>query len=189
MATTAEKAHETTESRFLVEGMHCAGCVSTVEKSLKALPGVADAVVNLATREACVVHGLDGPGEAQFREAIVSIGYSYKEIPRGEQERSEQALTREREFKNRLRTFLVAAPLAVAVMVLRWLDLQFSGVNWLLFAMTLPVVCWAGQPFFIGAWNSLKHGRADMDTLIAMGTGTAFVTSFVATIAPKIWAG
>ena len=151
MATTAEKAHETSESRFLIEGMHCASCISKVEKSLKALPGVTDAVVNLATREACVVHGLDGPGEARFREAIDRVGFSYKEIPRYEQERSEQALTREREFRNRLRTFLVAAPLAVAVMVLKWLDLQFPGVNWLLFTLTLPVVCWAGRPFFIGA--------------------------------------
>ena len=189
MATTAEKAYETTESRFLVGGMHCASCVSTVEKSLKALPGVTDAVVNLATREACVVHGLDGPREALFREAIVSIGFFYKEIPRDEQQRSEQAEACVREFRNRLRTFLVAAPLAVAVMVLSMLDLQFPGVNWLLLALTLPVVCWAGRPFFIGAWNALKHGRADMDTLIAMGTGTALVTSFVATIAPEIWAG
>jgi Cu+-exporting ATPase len=189
MTTTAEKAHKTSISRFLVEGMHCAGCVSTVEKSLKALPGVMDAVVNLATREACVVHGLDGPEEAQFREAIDQVGYSYKEIPRDKQERSEQAQVREREFRNRLQTFLLAAPLAVAVMVLSMLAEKTASVNWLLFTLTLPVVCWAGSPFFIGAWNALKHGRADMDTLIAMGTGTAFVTSFVATIAPGIWAG
>ncbi|MCH7990589.1 MAG: heavy metal translocating P-type ATPase, partial [Planctomycetes bacterium] len=189
MATTAEKAHETSESRFLIEGMHCASCISKVEKSLKGIPGVTDAVVNLATREACVVHGLDGPEESQFRDAIDQVGFSYKEIPRDERERSEQAQVREREFRNRLRTFLVAAPLAVTVMVLSMLAEKAAGVNWLLLALTLPVVCWAGRPFFIGAWNALKHGRADMDSLIAMGTGTAFVTSFVATIAPHIWAG
>jgi len=189
MATTTGNSTTKTESRFLVEGMHCASCVNQVEKSLKALPGVVEATVNLATREACVRHGPDGSHETQFREAIDRIGYTYKEIPRGEKERTQEALIREREFRNRFRTFLVAAPLAVTVMVISMLAEKTIGVNWLLFTLTLPVVCWAGKPFFMGAWKALKHGRADMDSLIAMGTGTAFLTSLTATIAPEIWVG
>lgn len=189
MVTTTQQSEKTTEARFLVEGMHCAGCVGKVEKSLKGLPGVTEATVNLATREACVLVDGPGPNENQLREAIDQVGFLYKELPRSEAERSEEALTREREFRSRLWTFLVAAPLAVSVMLISMLHLQFAGVNWLLFVLTLPVVCWAGRSFWVGAWKALKHGRADMDTLIALGTGTALVTSFLATIAPDIWHG
>ena len=190
MPATAEPQQHLDESRFLVEGMHCASCVNRVEQALCELPGVESAAVNLATREARVMHEQDAPGEAALQEAVDSVGFTYRPIAAGESHRKEDAERHHHQHRQQFLRFAVAAPLALAVMLLSHLDLDFPGVNWLLFGLTAPIVCWAGLPFFTSAWNGLKHRRADMDTLIAMGTGTAFAVSFVASLMPsEFWGG
>jgi len=168
--------------------MHCGGCVSRVEKSLSELPGVTSASVNLATKEARVLHQADRPDAEGLREAIERLGYRYAEIAEGRAERQRQRTAERLAFRGQLRKLLIAAPLSVVVTVISMAHVQFPGVNWLLLALTTPVVCWAGLPFFTSAAKSLTHGRADMDTLIAMGTGTAFVSSLAATFFPQ-WFG
>jgi P-type Cu+ transporter len=79
--------------------------------------------------------------------------------------------------------------LAVAVMGLAMWGQSIPGSAWWQFLLTIPVVCWAGWQFFVRAAQGLRHFRADMDTLIALGTGTAFLTSTVALFFPAMWAG
>ena len=187
-ATNSEQtAHE---SGFLVEGMHCASCVSRVEQSLMELPEVTSASVNLATREARIVYHEDLPRTEELRQAIDRIGFTYQEIPREATDREAARRAQQAAFRRQAAKLAIAATLAVIVLVLSMSHaIPFSGENWLLLLLTTPVVFWAGLPFFTSAWKSLKHGRADMDTLIAMGAGTAYVTSLAGTLAPQLWTG
>jgi Cu+-exporting ATPase len=185
--TATKSEPEQTEFRFLVEGMHCASCVSKVEKSLLEIPGVTSASVNLATREARLVHPAGSLNDSPIRAALEAIGFSYERLATGAQERTEQQAARQRALRKQRQTFLWAVPPALLVMIISIADLQFAGRNWMLLSLTVPVVCWAGLPFFTSAWKSLKHGRADMDSLIALGTGTAFANGLVATITPGLW--
>lgn len=80
----------------------------------------------------------------------------------------------------------VAIAFALPVLVISMADLMFPGRNWVLLALSAPVVFYSGAQFYVGAWNALKHRLADMNTLIAVGTGAAFLYSVAATVAPNV---
>lgn len=175
----------TSEIRFQVGGMHCAGCVSRIEKSLTALPGVESAAVNLATCEGRVIAGQGGPSQSVLQSTIDSLGFEFAPVSDtladGAGETPHQSL--DRNLRLRL---IVAVPLSVAVMILSMFEFGIPAPNWpnwLMMILSAPVVFWVGLPFFGSAWKAMKHGRANMDTLIALGTGTAFFSSLMGTIA------
>jgi P-type Cu+ transporter len=98
------------------------------------------------------------------------------------------------EYRELLRRFLVAAVLAFPVLVIamshgRIAALNFAGVNWLQLVLTTPVVLFSGRQFYRGAWAAFRHRFADMNTLIALGTGAAYLYSVAATVAPSFFAG
>jgi len=176
------------EASFLVEGMHCASCVSRVEKSLCQIPGVTSASVNLATREARILARSE-PTAPQISTAIEQAGFSYVPPPADSLQQAAQDDSRQREYRALRSRLLLTAPLAVIVMLISMTQTDSLARNWLLLVLTMPVVGWGGSRFFFGAWNSLKHVRADMDTLIAVGTGTAFASSLVGTLFPQFFGG
>ena len=150
-----------------VTGMTCAACARSIERKLSRTPGVERAAVNLATATATVEYE---PGRAQvgdFIGAIEGLGYGVpKTAPK------EDAVS---PYRTR---FLVAALCAAAVMALAMLE----RAPWLQLALTLPVVVYAGAPFYTAAWTALRHGSANMNTLISLGTGVAFVYSVFQTV-------
>ncbi|HTI52154.1 MAG TPA: heavy metal translocating P-type ATPase, partial [Planctomycetaceae bacterium] len=197
-----EKMHETS---LLVEGMHCASCVNRIETAIGKVPGVSSASVNLATREAHVKFDPRRAGLPQIQQAVEAIGYGAKPNPATDftavgtghehgDHTSEQGGTvsgtghehHTIESTTLRRKLIVAALLAVPVMVISMADLMFPGRNWILMALSAPVVFWAGGPFFTSAWKAARHFIADMNTLIAMGTGAAFFASVAVTIAPDL---
>ena len=103
----------------------------------------------------------------------------------------EGAIEREREahYRTTKRKLIGAALLSLPVVVLSMAHgaLDFPGMRWLMLALTTPVVVWAGAGFFTGAWRAFRHHAADMNTLVALGVGTAYVYSVAATLAPGIW--
>jgi Cu+-exporting ATPase len=103
----------------------------------------------------------------------------------------EDAVLREREAQYRAtrRKMIAAAVLSLPVVVLSMAHgaLDFPGMRWLMLALTTPVVVWAGAGFFTGAWRAFRHHAADMNTLVALGVGTAYIYSVVATLAPGLW--
>jgi P-type Cu+ transporter len=187
MATTVTRPEKRSESRFRVLGMHCAGCVSSVEKSLRAVPGVTDATVNLATGEARVSFEEGGPGDDDFRRATERAGYRYENITDEMGPHHAGHVHSGAEIGTPTLRLAVAIPLAIAVMALHLSGVTFPGVGWVMFGLSAPVVLWCGWSFFAGAFNELRHARAGMDTLIALGTGTALVTSTVGVVFPGIW--
>jgi Cu+-exporting ATPase len=148
-----------------IGGMTCAACARTIEKQLGGTPGVEKASVNFATHIASVHYDAARVSVAGLVAAVEDVGY---EVPAGPQELAEQAEARD---LNRRLTVAIAfaAPTFVLGMIERWPLAQMF--------LALPVLGYSALPFFHDAWTALRHRSANMNTLIALGTGTAFLYS------------
>jgi Cu+-exporting ATPase len=183
------------ETTFGVTGMTCASCVGRVERALKKVPGVLEATVNLAN-EKVTVRYLAGEAEpVDFEKAVEGAGYGVAPLREGEAEASAED-AHEKEHRKLLNNFFVAAALT-ALILLGSLPMMLGAMppipmGWLnlgLLALATPVQFWAGWRFYRGAWGALKHGQANMNTLVAVGTSAAYLYSAVATLAPQLFAG
>ncbi|HSO76143.1 MAG TPA: heavy metal translocating P-type ATPase, partial [Blastocatellia bacterium] len=123
--------------------------------------------------------------------------YAVKETaccgPLGTEAKTSEDTAQDAEYRALLRRFVVAAALSFPVLVIamshgRIAALNFPGVNWLQLALTTPVVFYSGWPFYRGAWAAFRHRFADMNTLIALGTGAAYLYSVAATVVPSFFA-
>ena len=174
-----------------IQGMTCASCVDKVERGLRAAPGVLSASVNLGTERATVEYILDHAALSDLRTAVESVGYKTLEVPEEEiGDREKEA--RQREVRLLRLKFTCSAILSAVVMAgsMEWL----SGVTpsplrnfHVLWALTTPILFWAGWQFYRGAWVSARHGSADMNTLIAVGTAAAYLYSVGATLFPDFF--
>jgi Cu+-exporting ATPase len=168
-----------------IEGMHCASCVTAIEKALAAVPRVTQASVNLGTARADVRgRELDA---GRLIAAVRASGYEAR--PATETTPDEEDARARAESRDVLARTIVAAVLTLPVVVISMADLMFPGRNLLLLALTLPVYFWAGSPFLMGALRTLRHRTANMDTLIAIGTTAALLLSLAATLFPERFAG
>jgi Cu+-exporting ATPase len=157
-----------------VSGMTCAACARAIERTLAATTGVARANVNLATNTATVEYDPTRVTVRDFVNAIEDIGYGVPERPPAED-------AAERGYRRR---FVIAAVFAAPVLVLGmshglW-HVPYS--NWIQLALTAPVIFYAGAPFYAAAWKSAIHRAANMNTLISLGTGAAFLYSLWQTL-------
>ncbi len=184
--------------RVGIRGMHCAACVSSVESALGRVPGVLEVSVSLPSEDASlrIIPGV--VREEALRAAISESGYEMEEWGEGGAEfEREERRSRERAAYTGLlfRKFRVGAALAVPVLVfghhefvplLNTLGPGTLRVLWGLSGLlTLPIVGWVGAQFFKGAWNAFRNRQANMDTLVAVGTGAALVYSILAVAVPN----
>ncbi|HEX3772456.1 MAG TPA: heavy metal translocating P-type ATPase, partial [Polyangiaceae bacterium] len=173
-----------------IEGMTCATCVARVDRALRAAEGVRDAEVNLALRQARVV--LADPDRLEpVVAAIEDAGYQaapVEALRAGRAAREADAMEARERRAVTVRA-AVALGLAFATMGAGMLPLAPGVTRWVLLALTLPVVTWAGRGFFLRAWKALRHRTADMSTLVSLGSGTAFAFSLVVTVAPGLFEG
>ncbi len=175
-----------------ITGMTCVACARRIERRLSKTPGVANASVNFATARASVEYD---PGSAEVNDligAVEDIGYGATFVKNENEAQDAERTERAAEHKILLRKFLVAAILSFPVLVIAmahgrigWLD--FPGANWVQLVLTTPVVLYSGNQFYRGAWASFRHRAAGMSTLIALGTGAAYVYSVAATVAPSFF--
>jgi Cu+-exporting ATPase len=187
--------------------MTCASCANFVERALKKTPGVQSAHVNLATEKATVAFASGLADRARLKAAVEAAGYQVAEAtappvpsaaathePAGATD-EELSARRVLAYQHLKRRFGVAAGLAAIIMPLSMLMLwpalmhrvSEPALNYGLLLLTLPVVLYSGREFYGAAWRGLRHGTASMDTLIAVGTGAAFLFSLVATVAPQFF--
>jgi Cu+-exporting ATPase len=153
-----------------VSGMTCAGCVSRVEKALRAAPGVTEASVNLATERARVFGaGLDA---AALEEAVRKAGYAATPVVADAPPPDAPPHSR-RDLVHVLIGAVLAAPLVVA-MAGRALGLPVMLPGWVQLVLAAPVQVWLGARFYAGAWKALRAGAGNMDLLVALGTSAAF---------------
>ncbi len=169
------------KSIFPVRGMTCASCVARVEAALKEIPGVVSVAVNLASEKATVEY-LDSVAVADLRKAVGNAGY---ELGEETETLEDVTMAAERDIKNVRNRFVLAIVLGAVIMTLSFLP-GFTGKPYLLWALATPVQFWAGWRFYRGFWGALRHGKADMNTLIAVGTSAAYFYSVVAVLFPSV---
>jgi Cu+-exporting ATPase len=200
-----------------VQGMTCAACQSRVQRVLQAEPGVVDASVHLMLKQAVITYDSAVTSEASLVEAINRTGYEAKPAVQGQTSFDEQAAqdrAQEEEYLAVRRKALwsgaaglVAMALSMPLMAANepgshgggffrsWI---MQGASWLSFAppavwsyvlmaLTVIVMGSTGRHFYVRAWSALRHRAADMNTLVAVGTGAAFVYSALATVVPDFF--
>jgi P-type Cu+ transporter len=162
------------ETRLKVDGMTCAACVRRVEKTLLKTPGVTAANVNFALHEAFVVHE-EGSAEA-IAEAVSAAGYPSVPMVEGAEVPEEKPVDS--------RNLIVAAALTIPnVIVSMAMHVRPEWLNWVIFALTTPVVFWCGREFFVRAYQAARHLTSTMDTLVAIGAFAAWAYSSYALVA------
>jgi Cu+-exporting ATPase len=191
MVETIQKAGYDVRSEtqiFGIEGMHCASCVARVEAALKSVPGVIRAEVNLATEEVRVAWIPGATQPSDFSAAVARAG-NYR-LREGETASSPAPPDHESRMRLQKKRFIASAVLSALVMLgsmEHWIAIPIFPLRLLLFLLTGVVILWAGREFFTGAWNQLKRRSSDMNTLVAVGTGTAFLYSAIVTFRPDLF--
>jgi Cu+-exporting ATPase len=163
---------------FPVDGMSCAACAGRVERALRAVPGVAQASVNMATEVASVHAEAPLPFDG-LQAAVQKAGYAARapDLPAPPQPSDAQAW----------RPVIVAASLSTPLllpMLGELVGLAWHWPAWLQFLLATPVQFWFGARFYVGAWRALRGGSANMDVLVALGTSAAYGLSLY-----EWWAG
>ena len=174
-----------TKETFQVLGMSCAVCALNVETTLGAQEGVYEAKVNFAGSTVLVDYDPQVITPVELQKAVEAAGY---ELVVENTEDTDQAdrLQRE-EFLALKRKTIGAIVLAIPVFVIGMFFMHMPYGNWIMLAFTIPVMAFFGRDFFVHAYMQLKHGRANMDTLVAVSTGVAFLFSLFNTIWPEYW--
>ncbi len=177
-----------------VGGMTCASCAATVEKALAALPGIDAVSVNLASEQALLSYTGEPPGEEALRKAVEDSGFPYRgraESITPDQERERRAA----EYRELTRALLFAGIAGGAVALLEMAAmgglhlLPMTSLNLLLLLLTTAILAFPGRRFFRGALGALRQRTADMNTLVALGVGSAYLLSAVATLFPSLFTG
>ncbi len=182
-----------------LQGMSCASCARSVEDAIRSVPGVAEVSVNFGAEQASIQYDAKRTNLGQIQQAIVDAGYASRSLQDQEfitDESETEKTARLREFRH-LRNKVVVAGAIGAVLVIGSLPMMLGlplpfipmwlHNPWLQLIVSTPVLLWAGREFFINAWKALKRHTATMDTLVALGTGSAYLYSIVATFFPNFF--
>lgn len=188
-------AGATTRQTFPVLEMTCAACAVSVESMLNNTPGVTKAVVNYANQSVAVEYNPKAITPQGMQQAVQSVGYDLVvdvEDPQQVQQEAQQ-----RHYEAVKQRTLWAGILSVPVVAIGMFfmnrdagDAAFRPLpyaNWIMMALSAPVVFWLGRSYFINAWKQARHGKANMDTLVALSTGIAFLFSAFNTLYPQFW--
>jgi Cu+-exporting ATPase len=182
-----------------VEGMTCAACVARVEKILNKIDGVENVAVNLATEEASFDIEQSKASPDEIYKAVEEYGYKIdisaliESKNAAKKDSGDRFAKHEQQLQNDFRISLILAiPVAVLGMLSMWdglyavLHISPAILNFILFALSTPVLLFPGRRFFIAFWRNTKHFSADMNSLVAIGTGAAYLYSALLTFYPSL---
>ena len=172
-------------STFPVTGMTCAGCAVSVESMLKSVDGVIDAGVNFADNSAWAEYDSKITAPESLQKSLQSIGYDLI-IDEDNSAELQESLQQKKYEEIRQRT-IRASILTLPVFIIGMFFMDMPYGTWISMVLSAPVVFWYGRNFFINGWKQAKHGMANMDTLVALSTGIAFIFSAFNTIYPEYW--
>ncbi|WP_452600754.1 heavy metal translocating P-type ATPase [Pontimicrobium sp. MEBiC06410] len=175
---------QSVKKSFPVIGMTCASCAASVESVLKHTEGVLGANVNFANSSVLVEYEKElNPN--QFQKVLREVGYDMiidADNPSEIQEELQQK--KYQDIKNRT---IWSAILTLPIFILGMFFMNWEPGKWSSLVMTIPVLFWFGRSFFINAFKQAKHGKANMDTLVALSTGIAFIFSMFNTFFSEYW--
>ena len=185
------------ETTLTLKGMSCASCASSIQKAVQRVDGVQSAQVNFATEQMSVDYDERRVGLETIQAAIADAGYkamtptdlSAKEADNQNQldrKAEQRSLLKKVAISGTIGAILVlgALPIMLGVSIPGWP--VFFHNKWLQLALATPVLFWCGQSFYVGAWKALLHRTATMNTLVALGTGAAYLYSLFVTLFPTV---
>ena len=180
----------TRTTRIPVSGMTCAACQSRVQRTLQKQPGVSDATVNLMMGNATVTYDPATVSPEALVAAIRDTGYG-AEIPSADRSAFEEQEARDsataEEFKELRLKAIASGVIGLGAMAAMPWTHHYPWAPWALLVLTTGVMLTAGRHFYTRAWSALRHRAADMNTLISVGTGAAYVYSLIATVTPSFF--
>ena len=183
--SVAEKA-KAVKQTFPVLQMHCASCAANIEKILKKYEGVVEASVNLATSTVLIEYL---PGEInpdELRKAVQEGGY---DLVIANERSSDETIENVR--GNRIKLLKIrslgAGVLSIPVVIIGMFIMDMPYANLIMWLLTTPVLLWFGREFFANAWRQARHLSANMDTLVALSTGVAYIFSLFNLFYPQFW--
>lgn len=181
-----KKEKASNKENFPVLNMTCAACATGVENKIKSLEGVKYAAVNFATQSLQVDFDNNVLSADDMKEAIQSIGYDLVIEDSDTQKETLEEIhqKRHRELKKRTTWAII---LATPVMIIGMFFMNMPYANLIMWILSTPVVLWLGRDFFINAYKQAKYRTANMDTLVALSTGTAYIFSVFNMLYPQFW--
>ena len=176
----------TTQDTFPILGMSCAACAARVDKTLNKQPGVCQASVNYAAATALVEYDPSQTSPEALRHAVQEAGYDLV-ITHDEHaaDEVEEAHRKTYQSLKRRTTWAILLAIPIAVIGMGFMDRPWAG--WSTWLLSTPVVFGLGRSFFVNAWKQLRHGSANMDTLVASSTGVAYLFSVFNLFFPDFW--
>ena len=167
-------------------GMSCASCSARVEKTLNHQSGVKKAVVNYASATATVEYDPTSCSSEALQQAVQAAGYDLLINQDGNTlEEAEEAHNKKFSALKFRTTWAIILSMPVVIIGMFFMDMPHA--NPIMWALSTPVVFWLGRGFFTSAWKQLQHGSANMDTLVAISTGTAYLFSLFNMLFPDFW--
>lgn len=170
---------------FPVLNLHCAGCAARAEQILSSQKGVARASVNFASLTAVVEYNASEVTPGELQKAVRDGGYDLLIDDDDDSHRAEQL--RAAYFVSLKRNLIGAVSLTIPLMVIGMGLHSHAWTPWVLWLLSTPVVFYMGREFFSGAWTQLMHRTSNMDTLVALSAGIAYLFSLLNLLFPSFW--
>ena len=171
---------------YPVLGMSCASCAARVDKTLNCQPGVQEACVNYASATVQITYDTDECSPLLLKAAVQNAGYDLL-IDAQEEASDETEKAYTARYESLKKRTLWAIVLAIPIMVLSMVWMHVHWVNYVVWILSTPVVFVLGRSFYANAWKQLKHATCNMDTLVALSTGIAYVFSVFNLFFPEFW--
>lgn len=175
---------ETIKKEYSILGMSCASCQAHVQSALNKADGIVKANVNLATHTAHIEFNPSLTNPSKIKKAVDDAGYEL--VIEGKTKEEIKAI-REKQLSVLKRKTILAILFCIPLGVIAMGFHTMPYANIIMWILSTPFVLYFGNQFFIGAWNQLKHKSSNMDTLVALSTGIAYVFSITTTLFPEFW--
>jgi Cu+-exporting ATPase len=184
------------QKQLQISGMSCAACANSVEKAIQHVEGVTTCAVNFGTEQATVDFNPQQTNLTVIQQAVAKAGYgatlaaefgeTATDTSRDhEHDAAQTRLLQKVIFGGAVSLILIVGMLPMMTgLQIGWIPMWLHH-PWVQWVLATPVMIWCGQEFFVGAWKSLQHRSTDMNTLVALGTGAAYLYSLVVTVAPQ----
>lgn len=184
MSTITSSAAIVKESYPVLE-MTCAACAISVESMLKSVEGVRNAGVNFANQTAWAEYDRNTVSPETLRNTVRSIGYDL--VIEKENQEQVQEETQKKHYQQIKQRTIWASILSLPIVIIGMFFMNMPYANWIMLVLATPVVFILGRSFFINAWKQARYRKANMDTLVALSTGMAWLFSAFNTIYPQFW--
>lgn len=175
----------TIKKKIPVLEMFCASCAISAESMAQSVDGVIGASVNYATKELSVEYLPNMTDTSKLQKAIQSIGYDL--LLEEDAEENTLEIIQERHYQKLKRNTIWAILLSLPVMIIGMFFMDMPYANLIMWMLSTPVLVWFGKDFFINAWKQAQHRSTNMDTLVALSTGIAYIFSVFNMLYPSFW--